>query len=44
MTPIDNVNQHAFANTYVEEAVWPGNKSIQGVGVSGGMIKEVCVR
>jgi hypothetical protein len=43
MTPIDHINQQAVA-TYVREAIWPGNKSFQGVGVGGGMIKEVCVR
>jgi len=43
MTPIDHINQQAIA-TYVREAIWPGNKSFQRVGVSGGMIKEVCVR
>jgi hypothetical protein len=42
MTPIDHINQQAVA-TYVREAIWPGNKSFQRVGVSGGMIKEVCV-
>jgi hypothetical protein len=43
MTPLAHINQQAVA-TYVREAVWPGNKSFQRVGVSGGMIKEVCVR
>jgi hypothetical protein len=43
MTPIDHINQQAVA-TYVREAVWLGNKRFQRVGVSGGMIKEVCVR
>jgi hypothetical protein len=43
MTPIDHINQQAFA-TYVREAIWSGNKSLQRVGVSGRMIKEVCVR
>jgi hypothetical protein len=43
MTPIDHINQQAVA-TYVGEAIWPGNKSFQRVEVSGGMIKEVCVR
>ncbi len=43
MTPIDHINQQAVA-TYGREAIWPGNKSSQRVGVSGGMIKEVCVR
>ncbi len=45
MTPIDHINQQAVA-TYVREAIWPGNKSksFQRVGVSGGMITEVCVR
>jgi hypothetical protein len=38
MTPTDHINQH------VREAIWPGNKSFQRVGVSGGMINEVCVR
>jgi hypothetical protein len=42
MTPIDHINQQAFA-TYVREAIRPENKSFQRVGVSGGMIKEVCV-
>ncbi len=42
MTPIDHINQQAVA-TYVREAIWPENKSFQRVGVSGGMIKEVCV-
>jgi hypothetical protein len=42
MTPIDHINQQAVA-TYVREAIWPGIKSLQRVGVSGGMIKEVCV-
>jgi hypothetical protein len=42
MTPIDHINQQAVA-TYVRGAIWPGNKSFQRVGVSGGMIKEVCV-
>ncbi len=39
MTPIDHINQQAVA-TYVREAIWPGNKSFQRVGVSGGMIKK----
>jgi hypothetical protein len=43
MTPIDHINQQAVA-TYVGEAILPGNKSFQRVGVSGGMIKENCVR
>ncbi len=43
MTPTDHINQKAVA-TYVREAVWLGNKSFQRVGVSGVMIKEVCVR
>ncbi len=43
MTPTDDINQQAVA-TYVRESIWPGNKSFQGVEVSGGMIKEVCVR
>jgi hypothetical protein len=43
MTPIDHINWQAVT-TYVREAIWPGNKSFQRVGVSGGMIKEVCVR
>ncbi len=43
MTPIDHINQQAVA-TNVREAIWPGSKSSQRVGVSGGMIKEVCVR
>jgi hypothetical protein len=43
MTPIDHINQQAVA-TYVREAIWPRNKSFQRIGVSGGMIKEVCVR
>ncbi len=42
MTPINHINQQAVA-TYVREAIWPGNKSFLRVGVSGGMIKEVCV-
>jgi hypothetical protein len=42
MTPIDHINQQAVA-TNVREAVLPRNKSFQRVGVSGGMIKEVCV-
>ncbi len=42
-TPIDHINQQAVA-TNVREAVLPGNKRFQRVGVSGGMIKEVCVR
>ncbi len=43
MILIDHINQQAVA-TYVREVIWPGNKSFQRVGVSGGMIKEVCVR
>jgi hypothetical protein len=43
MTPIDHIYQQAVA-TYVREAIWPVNKSFQRVGVSEGMIKEVCVR
>jgi hypothetical protein len=43
MTPTDHINQQAVAS-YVREAIWPGNKSFQRVGVSGGMIKEVCAR
>jgi hypothetical protein len=43
MTPLDHINQQAVA-TNVREAIWPGNKSFQRVGVSGGIIKEVCVR
>ncbi len=43
MTPIDHINQQAVASN-VREAIWPGNKSFQRVGVSGGIIKEVCVR
>ncbi len=43
MTPLDHINQQAVAS-YVREAIWPGNKSFQRVGVSRGMIKEVCVR
>jgi hypothetical protein len=42
MTPIDHINQQAVV-TYVREAIWPGKKSFQKVGVSVGMIKEVCV-
>jgi hypothetical protein len=42
-TPIDHINQQAVT-TNVREAVLPGNKCFQRVGVSGGMIKEVCVR
>jgi hypothetical protein len=42
MTPIDHINQQAVA-TNVREAIWLGNKSFQRVGVSGEMIKEVCV-
>ncbi len=42
-SPIDHINQQAVA-MYVREAVLPGNKRFQRVGVSGGMIKEVCVR
>jgi hypothetical protein len=42
MTPIDHKNQQAVA-TYVREVIWPGSKSFKRVGVSGGMIKEVCV-
>jgi hypothetical protein len=42
-TPIDHINQQAVA-TNVREAVLPGNKCFQRVGVSGGMIKEVGVR
>ncbi len=34
MTPIDHINQQAVA-TYVREAIWPGNKIFQRVGVSG---------
>ncbi len=37
-TPIDHINQQLVA-TNVREAVWPGNKRFQRVGVSGGMIK-----
>ncbi len=43
MTPIDHINQQAVA-TDVREGVWPGKKRFQRVGVSGGMIKEVCVK
>jgi hypothetical protein len=43
MTPMDHINQQAVV-TYVREAIWPRNMSFQKVGVSGGMIKEVCVR
>jgi hypothetical protein len=43
MTPIDHINQQVAA-TYVREAICSGNKSFQRVGVSGGMIKEVCVK
>ncbi len=45
MAPMDNINQQVVA-TNVREAVLPGNKRFQRVGVSGGMIKikEVCVR
>jgi hypothetical protein len=44
MTPIDHINQQAVA-TNVREAVLPGKKRFQRVGVSGEMIKEVvCVR
>ncbi len=42
-TPIDHINQQAVA-TNVREAVLPGNKCFQRVGVGGGMIKKVCVR
>jgi hypothetical protein len=42
MTPIDHINQQIVA-TNVREAVWPGNKCFQRVGVSEGMIKVVCV-
>jgi hypothetical protein len=38
MTPIAHINQQAVAAN-VREAVWPGNKRFQKVGVSGGMIK-----
>ncbi len=43
MTPIDHIDPQAVA-TNVREAIWPGNKHFQRVGVSGEMIKEVCVR
>jgi hypothetical protein len=43
MTPIDHINQQAVA-TNVREAVWSGYKRSQRVRVSGGMIKEFCVR
>jgi hypothetical protein len=43
MTPTDHINQQAVVS-YVREAIWPGNISFQRVEVSGGMIKEVCVR
>jgi hypothetical protein len=43
ITQIVHINQQAVA-TYVREAFWPENKSFQRVGVSGEMIKEVCVR
>jgi hypothetical protein len=43
MTATDHINQQAVAS-YVRESIWPGNKMLQRVGVSGGMIKEVCVR
>jgi hypothetical protein len=33
MSPIDHINQQAVA-TYVREAVWPRNKSLQRVGVT----------
>jgi hypothetical protein len=43
MTLTDDINQQAVA-TYVREAIWPRNKIFQSVEVSGGMIKEFCVR
>ncbi len=43
MTARDHINQQAVAS-YVRDAICPGNKIFQRVGVSGGMIKEVCVR
>jgi hypothetical protein len=42
MTLIDHINQQAA--TYVREAIWPGKKMLPKTEVSGGMIKEVCVR
>ncbi len=43
MTATDHINQQAVAS-YVREAIWPGNKMLPNVGVSGGMINEVYVR
>jgi hypothetical protein len=43
MTPTDHINQKTVAS-YVKEAIWPGIRCFQRVEVSGGMIKEVCVR
>jgi hypothetical protein len=44
MTPIDHINQQAVAS-YVQEAIFgQETRCFQRVGVSGGMIKEVCVR
>jgi hypothetical protein len=44
MTATDHINWQAVAS-YVREAIWTGNKMLpKRVGVSGGMIKEVCVR
>ncbi len=42
MTPTDDIIRQAVAS-YVRDAIWPGNKSFQRVGVSGGMMKEVFV-
>jgi hypothetical protein len=35
--------EHVAVAVNVREAIWPGNKSFQRVGASGGMIKEVYV-
>jgi hypothetical protein len=43
MTPTDHINQQAIA-PYVRKAFGQETRCFQRVGVSAGMIKEVCVR
>jgi hypothetical protein len=43
MTATDHINQQAVAS-YVREPFGQETRCFQRVGVSGGMIKEICVR
>jgi hypothetical protein len=44
MTPTDHINQQAVTSYLKEKPVGQETRCFQRVGVSGGMIKKVCVR